>query len=469
MKSIRLTGIALFTLLCLLAAYWYKERVLYIDSAYYAFNLFNNGYPAAEHNRYALYLYQLIPWGMFEIGASVPLTLRVYSVCHILLHGIAFLMLFRMKQPLLAALLLIMQIIGYRECFFLSVNETALAISATCLLAAWLNFRQIAQKWAFWDTLISVTCILIALYSHPMSMILLPFILGFHFIRNRQNTIVKKQTLSIGVSLIVLAVTKKFISSGSGYEDDLYTQLNNTWHILTNLKDIYSFKFFIGEFKLEGGFFKIYWIPVVLMILSLYLMAKKKLWLQLTYYVLCVVGFWLLIIIFFNRGDGTIFMEKNFTPWIFVALYPLTFLIKLQDTKVPWPVISGIAIIYLVAFIGIFKVKDMYQKRLYLMDQLITQKAEGHSKLLIQDSTVNHEEWLGIWALPYETLLLSKVKGIPEVSARIYKNDSTINKELHRKDIFLGADFIPVLPASYLLNKSVFQLKDETYYTIEKP
>lgn len=201
----------------------------------------------------------------------------------------------------------------------------------------------------------------------------------------------------------------------------------------------------------------------------MYLMAKQKLWLQLTYYVLCSVGFWLLIIIFFNRGDGTIFMEKNFTPWIFVALYPLTFLIKLQDTKIQWPVISGIAIIYLVSLIGIFQVKDMYQKRLYLMDQLIIQKAEGHSKLLIQDSTVNHEEWLGVWALPYETLLLSKVKGIPDVSARIYKNDSTINKELHRTDIFLGADFIPVLPASYLLNKSVFRLKDEKYYAIEKP
>lgn len=469
MKPLRLTGIALFIFLMLIAAVWYKERVLYIDSAYYAFNLFNNGYPAAEHNRYALFLYQLIPWGMFEAGASIPLTLRVYSVCHILLHGIAFLMLFRMKQPLLAALLLIMQIIGYRECFFLSVNETALAISATCLLVGWLNFRQIAQKWAFWDILLCVICILIALFSHPMSMILLPFILGFHFIRNKQNVIVKKQTLSVGLMLTVLALGKKFLSSGSGYEDDLYAQLNNTWHILSNLKDIYSFKFFTGEFKLQGGFFKIYWIPAVLMILCIYLMAQKKLWMQLTYYALCSVGFWLLIIVFFNRGDGTIFMEKNFTPWIFVALYPLTFLIKLQETKTHWPLISGIAIIYLIAFNGIFQVKDMYQKRLYLMDQLITKKADGHSKLLIQDSTVNHEEWLGVWALPYETLLLSKVKGIPEVSARIYKNDSTINKELHRKDIFLGADFIPVLPASYLLNKSVFHLKDERYYAIEKP
>ena len=469
MKQVRLTGIALFTLLFILSVYWYKERVLYIDSAYYAFNLFNNGYPAAEHNRYALFLYQLIPWGLFEMGASVPITLRVYSVCHILLHALAFILLIRMKQPRLAALLLVMQVIGYRECFFLTVNETALAISATTLLAGLLNLRADENRWSFTDNMLSALCILIALFSHPMAMVLLPFVIGFHFIRQVKNTTVRKQSWQLIATMAALLILKKLISNSSGYEDDLYAQLHQTWHIITHLTDIYSFKFFTGEFKLQGAFFRIYWMPTALFLLSLWLIIAKKDWKVLAYQLLSSIGLWLLIIILFNRGDGTIFMEKNFTPWIFVALYPLTFLIKLQETKTHWPLISGIAIIYLVAFNGIFQVKDMYQKRLYLMDQLITKKSDGHSKLLIQDSTVNHEEWLGVWALPYETLLLSKVKGIPEVSARIYKNDSTINKELYRTDIFLGADFIPVLPANYLLNQKVFPLKEETYYIIEKP
>ncbi len=469
MKQVRLTGIALFTLLCILAVYWYKERVLYIDSAYYAFNLFNNGYPAAEHNRYALYLYQLIPWGLFEIGASVPITLRVYSVCHILLHALTFLLLLRMKQPRLAALLLIMQVIGYRECFFLTVNETALAISATSLLAGLLNLRTDDNRWSWSDNILSALCILIALFSHPMAMVLLPFVIGFHFIRQVKNTTVRKQSWQLIATMVILVIIKKLLSNSSGYEDDLYAQLNQSWHIITNLKDIYSFKFFTGEFKLQGAFFRIYWIPTALFLLSLWLIVTKKDWKILTYQLLSSIGLWLLIIILFNRGDGTIFMEKNFTPWIFVALYPLVYYIKIDEIRLPWPAFASIVLIYLVSFSGIFKVSDMYSKRLYLMDQLITQKADGHSKLLIQDSTVNHDEWLGIWALPYETLLLSKVKDMPNVSARIYRNEDNINKELHRTDIFLGADFIPVLTAEYLLNQKVFPLKEETYYIIEKP
>jgi hypothetical protein len=205
------------------------------------------------------------------------------------------------------------------------------------------------------------------------------------------------------------------------------------------------------------------------MLLSIVLLIQKKQWLLLSYYMLASIAFWLLIIIFFNRGDGTIFMEKNFTPWIFVALYPLVDLIEFKNNRMPMPALMSMLAIYAFSLYGIWQESDMYKKRLYLMDQLITTKSEGHTKLLIQDSSINHEEWLGIWALPYETLLMSKVKGIPDVSARIYKNDSTINKELHRTDIFLGADFIPVLPASYLLNQKVFRLKEETYYTIENP
>ncbi len=112
----------------------------------------------------------------------------------------------------------------------------------------------------------------------------------------------------------------------------------------------------------------------------------------------------------------------------------------------------------------------MYKTRLYLMDQLITSKNPSQApKLLVQDSTVDHEKWLGIWALPYETLLLGKVKHIPNVTAKIYHNEEHINKELGRTDIFLGADFIPVLPATYLLNQKYFKLPETTYIMILNP
>ena len=72
----------------------------------------------------------------------------------------------------------------------------------------------------------------------------------------------------------------------------------------------------------------------------------------------------------------------------------------------------------------------------------------------------------GTWALPYETLLLSKIKKIPKTTIRVYKNEPKINKELNRNDIFLGADFMAVLPATYLLNQNYFELEKTTYLII---
>ncbi|MCC6817690.1 MAG: hypothetical protein IT245_02190 [Bacteroidia bacterium] len=210
-------------------------------------------------------------------------------------------------------------------------------------------------------------------------------------------------------------------------------------------------------------------MPVIAAFISIFLYIKTKKYYQLGFYLIALISVWFIIIIFFNRGDGNIFMEKNFTPWILIAFYPLKDLLEIKNYKLNMTPFIGLSFILLFSLYGIFKVTPMYQKRLYLMDRLITSKNPGKSKIIIQDSVVNHDEWLGIWALPYETLLLSKVKGLQPITAKIYHNEDYINKELHRDDIFLGADFIPVLPSSFLLNKKIFALKTEKYWEITNP
>lgn len=468
-RQINWIGYSLFFLLSLAAIVLFKERVIYVDSAYYAFNLYNEGMPVAEHNRYALYIYQLLPWLMMKLGFSVAMVLRMYSLSHVLVHLIAFVILLRLKQPKMALLLLIMQVVGYRECFFLTVNETALAISSTLLFAAYIEHFEHHKSSLTKRVLIYLILLLIALFSHPMAMILLPFVLGYHLVRYR---FAKEKIRSLIPPVLVLSVVflfRKLVSKESGYEDDLFAQLNHTAQILGNLKDIYSFKFFTGEFKPEAYFFQVYFMPVLATLLVIVLYLRKRQYLQLFYYLLSSLAFWLLIIILFNRGDGNIFMEKNFTPWILVSFYPLKDLLEQDTEKLPWATYFATLFIIVFSLYGVSRVTPMYQKRLYLMDRLICEKNEGHSKLLIQDSTVNHDEWLGIWALPYETILLSAVKKMPIVTAKIYHNEETINKELGRKDIFLGADFIPVLTTDYLIKNPKLKPLEETYHAIEKP
>lgn len=404
---------------------------------------------------------------MIKLNFSVSSVLQIYSLNHILLHAIPFALLLRIKQYRLALLLILMQIISYRECFYLTVNETALAISSSVLLAGLLRHYSNHNKNNFLQFIYYFLCISIAFFSHPMAMILIPFVIGFHFILDRKNF--NKKTL-IGIILcgIVALGLKKYFSTSSGYEDNLFSQLNRTFEILANLRDVYSFKFFFGELRLNSYLFSIYIIPLVLMVAIVVAHIKRNKTIELVYYLCTCIGFWFIIIVFFNQGDGNIFMEKNFTPWVFTSLYPIVYLFDFNK-KLEFNTISSISvIIVLYSFWGIYKITPMYTNRLNQMTELITTKnPDNHRKLIIQDSTVNHDIWLGIWALPYETILLSKDKKMPSTTAKIYHNEESINKELNRKDIFLGADFIPVLPENYLIKYKGFHIPDQKYHPID--
>lgn len=462
-------GLILFVLLGIASIIYYRERVIYVDSAYYAFNMFNKGLPTAEHNRYALYLYQFVPWLFFKLGAPITLVLKLFSICHILLHALALFFILRLNKHKIALLLILMQVVAYRECFFLVVNETALVISASLVLYALLqrNIEKPFSKTAFF--IYTFLCICISLLAHPMAMIVIPFVIMMHALQTKKEFI-KKEGVLLFAAFILGFVIKKSISAESGYEDDLFNQLNNIGQIFSNFSEVYSFKFFYGEFKLQSYFFKIYIIPLAFIPLIIGLHIKFKLYLELLAYLMSMIGLWLLIIILFNRGDGNIFMEKNYTPWVMITLFPLVYL-PIENIKYNIGISSVLTFsIVFYSIYGIYAVSPMYEKRLYLLDRLITEKNPSKAnKLLIQDSTVNHEEWLGVWALPYETILLSKIKGMPSTTAKIYHNEENINKELKRDDIFLGADFIPVLPEDYLIRYKEFKIPDQKYILVPNP
>jgi hypothetical protein len=457
-------GLFIFVFTIIGALYFYRERVIYIDSAYYVFNLINNGIPNAEHNRYALFLYQIIPWALLKLNFSIPLILKAFSFSHILIHAIAFSILVKIKQNKIAILLALMQIICYRECFYLSVNETSLAITASLLLSGLLRYSE-ARKNIFLSGLLFFACIFIAILSHPMALLIIPFVLFYFTI---SSSVINKSIIATCFSsFLIVIVIKYFISSSSSYETELYDQIKKSSDIILNLPNIYSFKYFAGGLNFNSNFIQLYFIPLLGFIVSIIYYFSIKRYLLASFLIAGNIGLWLIIIILFNRGDGNMFMEKNFAPWILISLYPFID-IQIQKNKSKMLLHFLIVVYSINSILGIYEASKPYTKRYEIIENiLVSESKTNRHKLIIQDSLVNHDIWLGTWALPYETLLMSKVLEIPNSSIRIYKNEESINKEINRTDLFLGADFIPPLPASYLLNQKYFKLFEEKYIAIK--
>ncbi len=459
-----------FVFLLVVTLIYFKERVLYVDSAFYAFNFINNEFPAAEHSRYSLYIYQLIPWIALKLGFPISIVLRLYSFSHVFIHALFFLILIKLKQPKLAILVTIIQFISYRECFFLTVNETALSLSFTLLYIGIINSFKNAP------VIISFTvlflCVLFSFYSHPMSIVVISFAIGYFIVDNFENKTKfnLKSNLSIAVLAFLLAfIVKKLFSESTGYENNLYDQLKNFKAIVGNINNIYPTHFFFDSFKWQSYFMKMYWIPSIVFVVMIGYYALKKQWLKLIYYFLSVLGLWILTAIIFNQGDGNIFMEKNFTPWVFITLLPLFFVF--DDT---WMNKHGFYACVLLLFIGLYSFYGIsnylpiFQKRVYLLDELITIKnPNSQPKLLVHDSTINHEEWLGTWALPYESILLSKIKNMPTITAKVIHLQNYDEKMMYNNNTFIGADFFPILTTEYVLKNPKLKIENKPYVWIK--
>ncbi|NQW43153.1 MAG: hypothetical protein HQ463_06945 [Bacteroidetes bacterium] len=455
-----LISLLIFLFSLSLGVFYFKERVLYLDSAYAVFNLINNGFPAIEHGRYSFYLLEIFPWLGLKLGFTIPTVLALFSISHILLAFISFGILLKIKQPKLALLLTVFQVLSYRESYFLALNETSLLISASLLLAGFLVFFENKKHSLLSSMTVFLILISITLFCHPMAILILPFIVFTHWVSLNYKLSLNLKIVSI--LMVSILALKILLIPDSDYENKLYFQLSSTFDIALHLKLVYSFNFFYGDLRINSYFIMVYFIPTACFIILAIIFFKQKKYVFLITYVSYVFILWTLIIVVFNKGDGNIFMEKNFTPWVIICLYPIV-LCEIKYNK--FSLILLISVVFY-SFFGIFKVSNIYINRYEALDKLLTQNYTKNNKLLINDSLINHEEMQGTWALPYETLLLSKIKKIPKTTIRVYKNEPNINKELNRNDIFLGADFMAVLPATYLLNQNYFELEKTTYLII---
>lgn len=305
-----------------------------------------------------------------------------------------------------------------------------------------------------------------------MSIVVITFALGYMIVEKIENKskFKIKSIISIAIISFVMAfVIKKILSDSTGYENNLYDQLKNFKTIISQINYIYPTHFFFDSFKWQSYFMKIYWIPSLIFLVLIIYFIKNKQWLKLVYYSLSVLGLWILTAIIFNQGDGNIFMEKNFTPWVFVTLLPL-FLVLKEDWIHKNSFVLSMILLFLgsYSFYGISNYLPIFQKRVYLLDELITKKnPENNQKLLVHDSTINHDEWLGTWALPYETILLSKIKKMPAITAKVIDKQNYDEKLMFNNNTFIGADFFPILTTEYVLKNQEFKMENKPYVWIK--
>jgi len=451
-----------FLVLFFLAIYFYLERTIFVDPAHSAFKVIYNKDFMSEASRYAA----VLPQGLLLLAIWLHLPLKMvlclYSVSFILLYYLIFLVItYWFKNDNLALAVPLVLLMGVKYSFFWISTETQQALEYNLLFAAFLYY-SLGMNPGFLSNLkkliIAAGIILLGFYSHPVSLFPILFILGYFMID--QKLWRKPYIYILGAMLIAVTIIKVFITPTNIYET-------------INFKGFFAFFEKIGHVHtseslafLAGNIFTLYFFSLIIFIVTIFFYILKKQYLKLTYYMVSIILFLLVIFTTFDIWYYPFIVEKNLMPLNIFLLLPFMNEVVFSSNRLNIVKRFFLIVIFLVAVVNVIDASYFYKDRLAYIHSLIYQTRQfPEKKFIIDEKDIDLNRLNVAWALAPESLLLSSLDS-PDSSRSIYvvEHGRPLRHDLNLNDslLFICASWATELSVKGL-DKRYFNLGNSFY------
>jgi hypothetical protein len=449
-----------FFALLLASVYYYKERILFADSAFQFFKIVNFEKLNIEAFRYGAILPELPLLLAMKLGLNLKLLIITYSASFIALYYLIFLICIKLFKNTAAGISIVLILtMCINQSFFFPVTETHQSLVFSVLLFAILQYSSF--RYSFIQILLACLVIIISFLAHPIAIYPLAFIIGYSAIDKKQLSSFLPYAL---LTLVIgLAVAKVLLTDENSYEGKFFSELLKSPSIIFELPFAYSTKFFIK--RIFGLYF---WVVILELILILYLAVRKD-YLKLFWH-LGVSGFFLIVtLLTYNKGDSDMLMERAFMPLALLIAIPL--LKEMLDNINQFKMIklSFLTLIVVVSLNRINEQGKVFRERTRFTQELMLKTSKLPNRKFIIESSELQNRQLTFWSNSFETLILSSItENIPTQTIYPANNTSQMTKYTEGgTNVFLGADFWLEWNIDDL-NQKYFNISKELPYQIVK-
>jgi len=461
-KQIYIATTLFYALSFAFASYFFKERCLYLDSAFYLFKIISNEGFNFEASRYGIFLTQIIPIIAIKLGISLKSLMILVSVNFIFVNYLIFIISYHIiGEKKVAVIFPFVFITGISFGFFYSYTEIYQASALVIAFYAWINRRFNKTDIKLYEYIVALLIIIESFLCHPSSIIPIIFICGLHIIHYNQFNI-KGVGLFIPFS-ILLAIIKILLTKSNSYEGNLFSNFINSPELLTNIFSYYPAQYFFD--KMFGG---IYFIPALSILLLIVLCIKRKKFLLLSYCLSSFFIFWILTVLTFNRGGGSVEIEKMFSPLMLLIIIPLCNELDFKNMNYNHIKVFVFYIIILSGFYQIHKIGKKFTGRTdKLIEMMATLSKTGENKFIVNYNDLM-QNVRSSWSVAVESLFLSAIMN-PEKQLTIFiaKNKQQLSGiNLNNPKLFLAVPFW--IRWETPLNKRYFRLKESKYKWINE-
>lgn len=449
-----------FLVLLIVSIYFYKERILFADSAFQFFKIINFEKINVEAHRYGAILPELPVLLAMKLGVNLKMLTIVYSVSFILLYYIVFLCcVFLLKNSVAGISVVLVLILCISQSFFHPVTETHQSLVFSVLVYAILQYSSFRNSYI--QFLLATIAIVVSFLAHPVALYPLAFIIGYSAIDKKQLRSVKPYTLLF--LLVGLALLKVSLTSENSYEGKFFSELLKSPFMIFDLFQAYSTKFFINRTT------SLYlWIVIIELILVFYLAIKKD-YLKL-FWQLGTLGFFLIItLLTYHKGDSDMMMERAFMPLALFVSIPFMKEISENNSKYRLIKTIFITIVVVFSFSRIYTQGKAFWERTRFNQELLAKTAHLPNRKFIVESSELQKHHYTYWSHSFETLILSTITADIPTQTIFPAND--VNNYLKYTEgagnVFLGADFWLEWGIDNL-NHKYFNLSTDLPYAVVK-
>lgn len=410
-KHVLIFGLIGYLALGTLAAYFYQERTIFLDSSFILFSIASTGEFAVQANRFGSALTQFFPWLGVNLHLPIRAVMILYSVGIVLYYFLCFYAAFKwLKNSKLALSILLINTFMVSYTFWWMQIEFAQGIALSVVFLAFMTRERQWQDYTAVEISAFFLLLVTLLYFHPLMPFLLVYLLLFGLI-DEQLKLPKKQLWTVAMLSGVILFFKNYVMTIAAYDDQADRGISN-FSTLPNYFDIQSNYNFIEYCQKDY-----YLLPLGLLACLIVLSVQRK-WKKLMLLAGMFFGYLLLVNVSYYQGMPQFHIESFYLPLSVFVILPLVFDVFPLIKKRPI-MLTLLGLILCIRIIHIGSLHKPYSNRLVLQNKMLDKLEKLDSKKLVLDQKdVPLDTLIMSWGSSFEFWLLSSLRN-PEAPRSI--------------------------------------------------
>jgi hypothetical protein len=397
-KKIFYIGAGAYLVMFLLSLVYYKERIIFADTAFFLFNIVKDNSFCVQVYRFGDVFSQVFAVAARKAAMPLDTIAKCYSVGFIFYHFVCYAICGAvLKEYKYALAILLVNLLFTTETFYWTISQLPQGLSLLLVLLAAIAAGKkktisLARGGVVFALLVTL------LFFHPLLVIPLVFALAYFFPKDYAH-LDKRLVAGIGIVGAVILAAKVALFK-TPYEQHSASGLKNFVTLFPNYFTTHANAAFLKKCITDYV-----WIPLTFTAVSI-VYVKEKRWRDLLLFLVFFFGYLLLInVSYYSNDTPGFYIESLYAPLAFFLVVPLVF------DVLPLSKNLGFLVVGLVAAMGcarIYFAHNPYTARLdYERELLHVYKSE---KIILDAGKTDTELLQMLWGAPYEFWLLSQTE-----------------------------------------------------------